>query len=308
MSKEEVFTSSLTKLLRHPERLADAAKGNWKPITLQVSPTDNCNLACDFCSVDKRKGDTIPIVDLEHAISDFVDLGIKSIEFTGGGDPTMYRDINRVIDYGASRGLSMGMITNGLKLDNVGQEQLDKLDWLRISLSYLDFAPDKRLDVPKIKGTLGFSYVMNEQTDVRKLNMIEGLAQKHNAEYVRIVPNCKDIKEQQAMQRTMGMLKSSYPSFFFQSKPYDVHDECRIGRLKPFLNSDGNIYQCSAASLYGGKFSDPWKMCHMSEIKEAWKNLKPMNTGNCERGKCFYSEQNKALSSLEVKVPHENFI
>ncbi len=308
MDKEQEFTSTLIKLLRHPDRLKEMSLGIWKPITLQVSPTDKCNLNCDFCSVSKRKGDTIKISNLEQAIDDFVDLGIQSMEITGGGDPTMYQDINRLIDYGHQKGLSMGMITNGLCLSNIEQEQLDKLDWLRVSLSYLDFAPGVQFHIPQIKGTLGFSYVWNKTSNRRKIEKINALAIFHNAEYVRIVPDCKNVEEQQVYKKQMEEFIEEFPNMFFQSKPYDVHKKCQMGKIKPFLNSDGNVYHCSAAPLYEERFSEKWKICHMSQIKDTWKHFPEMDTFSCEKGKCFYSEQNKLLHQLEGTVKHDKFI
>ena len=54
----------------------------------------------------------------------------------------------------------IGLISNGIQVvENIDKENLDELQWLRISLNSLDYVED--IQVPSIKGTLGFSYVWN---------------------------------------------------------------------------------------------------------------------------------------------------
>ena len=53
-SLESIMTSTNIKLYQHLDRLADAQKGNWKPISLQLSPTDKCDYECTFCSTGYR--------------------------------------------------------------------------------------------------------------------------------------------------------------------------------------------------------------------------------------------------------------
>ena len=95
---EEVFTSTGTKLLKHLDRLREyQEKGVLRPLTLQIAPTDKCNLDCTYCSVKEREGDEIPFEKLMPVIDTFVELGIVSAEITGGGDPTLYPNVNELI-------------------------------------------------------------------------------------------------------------------------------------------------------------------------------------------------------------------
>ena len=97
---------------------------------------------------------------------------------------------------------------------------------------------------------------------------------------------------------------------FVQNKPYDVHPNCYIGRLKPYVYTDGFVYPCSAIPLYSGDFDAKRRLCHWSKIREYWPyncTTKP-DTKMCRRGKCFYSEQNKLLDELFTEVDHYGFI
>jgi len=52
-----------------------------------------------MCSVDNRNGDTLSIEQVKTTLDEFKKLGAKTVEFTGGGDPTMYKHINEVLGY-----------------------------------------------------------------------------------------------------------------------------------------------------------------------------------------------------------------
>ena len=126
---------------------------------------------------------------------------------------------------------------------------------------------------------------------------------------MRIVPNCLNTAEQEKYKKDLLPIINKREGFFFQTKSYSVYKNCYIGYLKPFLNADGNIYHCSAAPLYNLKFSEPWKICHMKDIKKVWPdNLPKMDTSHCQAGKCFYSEQNELIDSLFISIEDEDFI
>ena len=313
---ETVFTSTGVKLLGHLDRLLEYQQtGLLRPVSLQIAPTDKCNLKCEFCSVKYRDGDEIPLVELTKCIDEFKELGILSCEVTGGGDPTCYPKINELLDYITSRKLEAGLITNGIALKKIEQKYLNRLTWLRISMNWLDESswsgsriPPTSIDIPQIEGTLGFSYVWNDESTVEKLQFINSFAELHNAEYVRIVPNCLNVKEQEKYKDEILPIMEQFPKFFFQTKSYEIYPHCMIGWLKPYLNADGYLYYCSANPLINQKFDPKFRICHMSEVKNAWKNQKSANTENCEVGKCFYAEQNSLIHSLRIIPPHKNFI
>ncbi|HEC65776.1 MAG TPA: radical SAM protein [bacterium] len=362
---EEKYTSTDFKLWNHADRIRHAHKtGEWYPVNVQLAPEAKCNLACSFCSTanrvfnnsipfhpgDKSSGQYIPKGrDTPYSLTEFLDdireLGgtgkhrLKSAEITGGGDPQIYPWVNELIDYLDEHNISSGMITNGALLKpNLKEESLDKLAWLRISLSVLDQQNffDKSTEkagldlirgkIPHqsdIKGDLSFSYVWNFDSDLDKLRQIGEFAEEYDVTFVRIVPNCLDVQGQKAYKEMLlpkiAEQNDEYkaPKLFFQTKEYSVHERCYIGRLKPFLNEDGYVYHCSAAPLYHQKFTPHWRINgqklpngefdpepgHMSKVKDIWPNsFKEFNTSKCEAGKCFYVAQNRIL---DAPVPEE---
>ena len=326
---ESVYTSTGTKLLHHPERLAQINAGEYRPIVLQIAPTDKCNLECHFCSTSHREGDELKIDRLMRTIDDMMDPAVgplKSAEVTGGGDPTMYKPLPQLLGHLRQHGIDIGMITNGIllgKLANDHPGMLDQLTWLRISHSYLDddnhYSGQNKISnfvIPKIAGDISFSYVWHDKSTLQRLEQLAAISEENKGTFLRIVPDCHDPLAQQKFKEEIApRIDEMLPGASFgQKKPYDIHNKCRVGFIKPFLNPDGFFYHCSAAPLYEGKFNaqgGAWRIGSMDEAKSIWPHgwkERRMDTSHCHAGMCFYSDQNRMLDSAERVVPHSNFV
>lgn len=355
--QEKTFTSTDEKLLAGGlERLVDFQKtGLLRPQSLQLAPEDACQLDCTWCSTKYREHSYVPelnepskvvigkklekpnrisFLDACKTLHELMKVGpLKTVELTGGGDPSMYPQINELIGYiHDSGGLQVGMITNGIGLTKlVSQESLDKLSWLRVSLASFDPQnfkgnnkggsndkyQDRFPDLPsRIKGKLGFSYVWGEYSRPEVLDKIAVYAKDHQVDFVRIVPDCLNAQKQgefkSNVEKIVGEMneKIGKKVMFFQSKRYDVYSVCRIGHIKPFLNADGYFYHCSAVPLYNQAFTPHWRMGHMSEVAKIWskENVGKFDTSKCEYGKCFYAEQNEVLDTVSKQGVHKDFI
>ena len=307
---EEEYTATDAKLLKHLDRLQEIRGGTFRPITLEVAPTNKCNLDCVFCSVrDRDKSQELDFMDLQTAIGEFRKMGLKSLEITGGGEPSLYPEINHLISIN-SHDLDVGMISNGIGLEaRVSKEALNDLTWLRVSMNGLDYG--FKPDLPKIRGTLGLSYVWNQFSNSNMMAKILMYKKESNAEYVRIVPDCLSVLAQEEFRETIApKIEKMYGKhgFFAQSKPYSVPDRCWWGYLKPFLNADGYIYRCSANPLLNRKFGEEFRMGRMEDVKKIWADIKPFDTKYCETGKCFFKPQNDLVEAVMGKGKHEKFI
>ena len=193
------FTSTGAKLFHHQEHMAALRNGKGMPISAWCAPTDVCNHRCAFCSVGERVGDVLRFDQIKNFIDQLVPRGLKSITFSGGGNPLIYKckesdaGIKEVIDYSHAQGLEVAMITNGMPLadyptdsfewseaegcevrttehrkswKNLPPETLDKLTWCRISMSGLDHNhKEQEVFVPDFdptKTALGFSWIMSD--------------------------------------------------------------------------------------------------------------------------------------------------
>jgi hypothetical protein len=309
---ENTFTSTGFKLLRHPEVLEWAKKGLGMPVSLQVSPTSKCNLNCSFCSnTNREKDEELSIESIDRLLMKLKLIGLKTVEWTGGGDPTLYPHINTAITFAYITGLKQGLITNGIKVaENLTQQSLDCLHWLRISLNSLDYVDD--IDVPNIQGTLGFSYVMNEMTNTDTIEKLQYYATIHNPAYVRIVPNCLATdKEQECNNSVLSEMVGSWGHpFFYQAKRFERPKRCWWGHYKPFALHDGFVYRCSSVVLNldaDRKFHERYRWCSIEDFPDVYKSkMIPFSPEHCNH--CVFKSQNDLTDSAIRTDEMEDFI
>lgn len=183
------YTSTGEKLFAHQEAMEALRNGKGMPISCWVAPTDVCNARCSFCSVGERVGDVLKFSEITGFIDQLIPLGLKSVTFSGGGNPLIYRcketgkGLEDCIRYAHGKGLEVALITNGMPMvewddgnpngvfsrlswKTLSPEALDMLTWCRISMAGLDHNhKEQEVYVPDFdpsKTTLGFSWIMSD--------------------------------------------------------------------------------------------------------------------------------------------------
>ena len=309
------FTSTGSKFFAHQTAMEGLRNGKGQPITTHVMLTDICNHSCAFCSVQARAGDSLDFATVTGYLDILLNYDLKSVILSGGGNPILYRckktgkNFNDVVDAAYARGLDIGLITNGMPLKpyegdwdlnlevfthryswlTVTPRTLDRLTWIRISMSGLDHE-EKEVFVPDVdrsKTALGFSYVAHDIYDEpadphhgkvsRKLDLIsnknrapartfeERLVQlrkdiqyyttKFEPRYVRLLPNCLEpdkIPQRCHQLEAMARVvnfKVNREVCFVQQKPPKAPKACYLGYVHPVLNCDGYVYPCDSCVL-----------------------------------------------------------
>lgn len=140
--RQGVFNPKL-KLLWHTEKVTDWKRGkNISPVMVEIDLTNRCQLKCKFCTFRylNDKFD-IPRSDICKAITEMANMGVKAINFTGGGEPTLHKDFCSILGHAAEYGLDVGLFTNGYNLtDEMIEKILRCCSWVRVSI---DAATDK---------------------------------------------------------------------------------------------------------------------------------------------------------------------
>lgn len=303
MDKIQVFTSTGFKLIHRPDLVERLKKGEAFPISLQIAPTSRCQLSCVFCSnVKRNKQEDLDYQKLRTFLWKMRDIEVGSVEWTGGGDPTLYEFINRGIAFAASVGYEQGFITNGIGLDKLTIESLEKLKWLRISMNCLDYVSSIEItNLPK-NLTLGFSYVMNKKTTSDVLFRLKNHTRKFNPEYVRIVPDCQTSRAQQILNNRefSKMVEDWGDPYFYQAKLFRKPELCYWGHIKPFLLHDGYVYRCSSVVLNDEaerSFHQKYRWCEMTDFPQQFeKSITPFVPDSCSH--CVFSEQNDLIHEI----------
>lgn len=325
----ETFTSTGVKYARQPEIIQALREGRGHPISLQVSPTNRCNLRCVFCSVDERQLNLEwPIDDLKSAIFNFSLCGIKTVEFSGGGDPTLYPHLSETVDYCKKLSLKLGMITNGILLKDVPRGTLEQFEWIRVSMVTLDYKKDLKLPDPWPENVvLGMSYVVGQinytggktpymADEYQKLKEVRQYAIDHGAKYIRVVPECFTPGEEKMRElhvQWKPLVEELGPPLFFQEKFQLQAHQCWMDSVKPWLHTDGYVYPCNSVSLNTEAhrdFDPKWRLCHWKDVINYYQNRGSGSLGFvndiCDR--CTFTHQNTVISDLLTPMMHEDFV
>jgi MoaA/NifB/PqqE/SkfB family radical SAM enzyme len=111
--------------------------------------SDLCNHDCHFCSYRMSSGISseqfwegdnhnpnrmIPKAKCFEILDDLADLGVKAVQFTGGGEPTVHPDHLAIFSHAQKLGLQTSLVTNGCLLRDGWREVLPKMAWIRVSI------------------------------------------------------------------------------------------------------------------------------------------------------------------------------
>ena len=131
------------------KRILEIEKKRVGPFTLQLNPTNRCNLRCRFCWLrDFDEGglnlDEISTKRYKELIKEAYQLKVRVIEITGGGEPLMRRDLLGLMKFIKKFNIFGRLITNGTLFTERMIKELIKIGWDEIVFS-LD-APEKKIN------------------------------------------------------------------------------------------------------------------------------------------------------------------
>lgn len=120
-------------------------KDRTGPVMFDLHPTLACQNRCSFCisanfhvgGVERSNFDRRHQLDwdvLKRVIHEWDEMSVRSVQLTGGGEPTLYPQFADLLYELKSAGIKVGLITNGVKVGEYSNEILDTVDWIRFSL------------------------------------------------------------------------------------------------------------------------------------------------------------------------------
>jgi len=125
------------KLMYHPERIAEwKEKGDCFPLYVEIGLTNLCNHKCIFCGLDWARGTNILNTDvLLENIKDMAKFGVKSICFSGAGEPLLHKDFSLIVKKTKELGIDVAFSTNTVLFnEKIAEETLPYTSWIRFSV------------------------------------------------------------------------------------------------------------------------------------------------------------------------------
>jgi MoaA/NifB/PqqE/SkfB family radical SAM enzyme len=128
------------------------------PVSINLDLTSSCNFACPHCvdSTIINTGAALEFNTVKETLDTLTERGLLSVILLGGGEPTLHKDFTTIVRYIKSKGLQLGIVTNGSRLAQVAHvaDLFKKEDWLRISLDAGTEETFVKSHKPKIPVTL----------------------------------------------------------------------------------------------------------------------------------------------------------
>ena len=366
---DEINTNSYSafKVFHHHDRIEKLKEGvQPNPISVRMVLSDLCNQNCHFCTfrmegsmtnklfggLDKRGNLTLnPARFLSREksleiIKDCSEMGIKSIEFTGGGEPTVHPDHVAIFNSVLDAGMHLGLITNGVIFRKDFEDTILKSTWCRFSLdagsaktySQVREVPEKMFEkvlnnIKKLsdkkkeidsKTTLGVSFIVTDQ-NYPEIYSAAKIASELGVDYFRVGYYRTDEGFTAGdFEESKTLINKSIEDF--SRKDFNVMDRyttssknmdgppdykfCGYQQVSTWIAADYNVYRCCVTSYDEHGLIGSLKNQSFKELwnsKEKRKKFDDFNAKSCVQ--CIYNDKNRAINYLLEKNPkHVNFM
>lgn len=127
------------KLLRHADRIdAMLRREVVYPVSVEFDLSNTCNHGCPWCSFNGFRQENwvqFPMARAVALMRELAEVGVKSVTFTGGGEPLTHKHAPVIFYTANEQGLQYGVVTNGRLLLGDAREMIAKhAVFCRISL------------------------------------------------------------------------------------------------------------------------------------------------------------------------------
>lgn len=139
------------KIFRYPEKLASLPRDLDEiqpPLHIRLKPTNACNHNCSYCAYrvedmqlgqDMSVKDSIPREKMMETMHDIVDMGVKAVTLSGGGEPLCYPHLAEALGILEEGGVAFASLTNGALLKGELASIFARSGtWLRVSMDGFD--------------------------------------------------------------------------------------------------------------------------------------------------------------------------
>ena len=138
-----------SKVIANVDRVIEFIEtGNTSPVLVEFDPSNACNHGCYFCissyihlpeskELETFNRSIMSKKMIMDTVKDLVDMKVRAINWTGGGEPTLNPNLKYAIEYvGQNSDIKMGMFTNGTLVDkfDMFETRVDNMTWVRFSV------------------------------------------------------------------------------------------------------------------------------------------------------------------------------
>lgn len=257
----------------HLDKIAAMRRGEQVvPPHLQLIISDLCNQDCHFCAYrisegfsSANFGETLPdgkirmnphrLIPTEKAneiLTDAAALGVKAVQFTGGGEPTVHPEHIRIFAHAQELGLETALVSNGVILRKGWEEVYSRMAWIRISLDA--GSPGTYATVRRTPSSHYWQVLSNIGWIA---SAVEGTSCLLGVGYVVTPENYKEIEQGVDAARQSGAAYIRLSASF--TRDYDAPYRAIYGDIQQRIKNARAAFECSAfrvIDLFGERIED----------------------------------------------------
>ena len=265
------------KIVWYPDKLKALANGKvTSPIFVRLKPTNRCMHNCFYCAYNTKytgmhptmcRADELSKQKIMEVLSDLKKMGVKSVIYSGGGEPLYHPNIKEILQKTIDYKLHLAIITNGQLLEGEVAKILSNADWVRISLDYHNeklFKEIRGVDVSMFH-TLKNNIKNFSKIKKPKCNLgVNCVVHEKNKDYIyEIAKFCKNLGVE-----TIRFSPVWNPDFVNYHKPFKNKVETQLKKIKKELcNGDFEMYETYSSDLSSGaSIKRKLKKCYWMQI------------------------------------------
>lgn len=319
MSDMKTHFGPQEKLLKHWDRLTEwKDTGKGRPILVEISPSNNCPAKCPWCWFvtakykQKHSLENISWDLMEPLLHDLKDLGVMAINWTGGGDPEMYPDLDKATKLAQDIGIQQGIFTNGYKTLSFPE----RFNWIRLTVTEKFKVPEKTARAYSEKTWTGVNFNLTNGNFEHVEKMCKE-AKEYGVNYFQVRPALADrIDLQEEVPNVDFLRKYETEDFKVFLTPYKFesykqphkYKTCYGHNFSPFVWHNGDVTVCA---YHFGK--DPYKLGNLGEMsfKEIWDSSRGDGMLKCGVPvirECQHNCKNNEINTLMANIKDREFV
>ena len=318
------------------------------PVHVQMVLSDLCNEDCKFCAYRmsaglsnelfpegnrKNPNRMIPTVKAREIIDDSAAIGVKGLQFTGGGEPTMHPDHLELFGRAQRLGIATALVTNGVRLDAT-HPAVCAMEWVRVSVdagTALTYALTRGVSekhwfgvwenigklVAMCDGVVSVGFVVTPQ-NFRELSLCADLARSAGVANIRVgaVFSSEGVGFYSGLAEIRAVIahaKDRFGEFVVDMFDRRIEDLdagspteplCGYQYLSAYIGGDLGVYRCcNTAYTRAGKVAD----LHNQRFADVFdKPVEPFDARGCRF--CQFRGQNQVIAATQRKPVHAEFV
>lgn len=227
------------------------------PINIEISPSGVCDASCKNCFYRQDSGELKGLDKgffkesrMEGLVNEFMGVGVKSISWTGGGEPTLHPSFSKFIEWANWAKIKQGLFTNALKSIKYDPTLFE---WIRVTKTNKSLNEEVLKDLRQCK-TLGICINYGGKQDEEIINNALEVAERldvlkkseDHSTYVQVRPALKikgkSIKVEIPSRKHTLLLITEYK--FLGSNLKRSYTNCEAYHFSPFIWQDGDVDVC----------------------------------------------------------------